>query len=213
MTNGSGEYQFSQIAPGRYDLVISAAGLESEKKGLDLLVSQPATVNVGLGVGGVTSRLMSRSNLQPVLNTTDATMGNAFDTQQVSSLPIEGRNVPDLLSLQPGVTYLGRTDDNNGTNAVGNNASDSRSGAVNGGRSDQSNITLDGVDVNDINNGYAFTSVLRVTQDSVAEFRVTTSNPNADEGRSSGAQVALVTKSGGNSSPRCIVRVQPQQLS
>jgi len=81
---------------------------------------------------------------------------------------------------------------------VGNNASDSRSGAVNGGRSDQSNITLDGVDVNDINNGYAFTSVLRVTQDSVSEFRVTTSNPNADEGRSSGAQVALVTRSGGN---------------
>jgi hypothetical protein len=51
---------------------------------------------------------------------------------------------------------------------------------VNGGRSDQSNITLDGVDVNDINNGYAFTSVLRSTQDSVAEFRVTTSNPNAE---------------------------------
>ena len=96
------------------------------------------------------------------------------------------------------MTYLGRTDDNNGTNAVGNNSGDSRSGAVNGGRSDQSNITLDGVDVNDINNGYAFTSVLRVTQDSISEFRVTTSNPNADEGRSSGAQVALVTRSGGN---------------
>ncbi len=52
--------------------------------------------------------------------------------------------------------------------------------------------------MNDVNNGYAFTSVLRVTQDSVAEFRVTTSNPNAEEGRSSGAQVALVTKSGSN---------------
>jgi hypothetical protein len=199
VTNGSGDYQFSQLAPGRYNLAISSAGFQAaERTGIDLLVSQPATVNVALAVGGVTEQVDVTSSVQPVLNTTDATMGNAFDTKQVSSLPIEGRNVPDLLSLQPGVTYLGRTDDNNGTNAVGNNSSDSRSGAVNGGRSDQSNITLDGVDVNDINNGYAFTSVLRVTQDSVSEFRVTTSNPNADEGRSSGAQVALVTKGGGN---------------
>jgi hypothetical protein len=199
VTNGNGEYQFSQLAPGRYNLTVSSNGFQTaEKTGIDLLVSQPATVNVALAVANVTEQVAVTSDVEPVLNTTDATMGNAFDTKQVSSLPIEGRNVPDLLSLQPGVTYLGRTDDNNGTNAVGNNSSDSRSGAVNGGRSDQSNITLDGVDVNDINNGYAFTSVLRVTQDSVAEFRVTTSNPNADEGRSSGAQVALVTKSGSN---------------
>jgi hypothetical protein len=198
-TNSSGEFQFSQLPPGRYDLTVSAPGFGSaEKNGMDLLVSQPATVNVSLAIASVTAQVNVTSDVQPVLNTTDATMGNAFDSQQVESLPIEGRNVPDLLSLQPGVTYLGRTDDNNGTNAVGNNAGDSRSGAVNGGRSDQSNITLDGVDVNDINNGYAFTSVLRVTQDSVAEFRVTTSNPNAEEGRSSGAQVALITRSGGN---------------
>ena len=133
-----------------------------------------------------------------MLNTTDATLGNAFDSHQVESLPLDQRNVPDLLSLQPGVTFLGRSDDVSGTQGMGNTGTDSRAGSVNGGRSDQSNITLDGVDVNDINNGYAFTSVLRTTQDSVAEFRVTTSNPNAEEGRSSGAQVALVTRSGSN---------------
>lgn len=198
-TNRNGEFQFSQLAPGRYNLVVSATGFGTvEKTGMDLLVSQPATMNLALSVSTVNEQVTVSTSVQPVLNTTDATMGNAFEGKQVESLPIEGRNVPDLLSLQPGVTYMGRTDDQNGTNAVGNNTSDSRSGSVNGGRSDQSNITLDGVDVNDINNGYAFTSVLRVTQDSVAEFRVTTSNPNADEGRSSGAQVALVTRSGGN---------------
>src|SRR6202043_2210541 len=68
----------------------------------------------------------------------------------------------------------------------------------NGARSDQSNITLDGVDVNDQVNGNAFTSVLPVSLDSVQEFRVTTSNANADKGRSSGAQISLVTKSGTN---------------
>ena len=69
---------------------------------------------------------------------------------------------------------------------------------MNGMRSDQSNVTLDGIGVNDQNNGYAFTSVLNVPPDSVEEFRVTTANSNADSGYSSGAQVALVTKSGTN---------------
>src|SRR5580698_2123690 len=199
VTDASGEYQFLQLAPGQYALTVSGEGFTtSEKTGMNLLVGQPATMDVALTVASVTQQVIVSTNVQPDLNTTDATLGNAFAEKQIESLPIEGRNVPDLLSLQPGVTYLGRTDDNNGTNAVGNNSSDSRSGAVNGGRSDQTNITLDGVDVNDINNGYAFTSVLRVTQDSVGEFRVTTSNPDAEEGRSSGAQIGLITKGGTN---------------
>ena len=73
-----------------------------------------------------------------------------------------------------------------------------REGYVNGGRSDQANITLDGVDVNDQQVGTAFFSVLRATSESVEEFRVTTTNANADQGRSSGAQINLLTKSGGN---------------
>ena len=103
---------------------------------------------------------------------------------------MEGRNVPDLLSLQPGVLYLGRHKSTRNT--------DSRSGAVAGARSDQSNVTLDGVDNNDQTNGFAFTGVLRATLDSTEEFRVTTTSANADAGRSSGAQVTLLTKSGGN---------------
>jgi hypothetical protein len=196
--DASGQYQFSQVTPGRYTLTVSAKGFAaSVRTNMDLLVSQPATANVTLQPAGVTEQV-TVSTVQPMLNTTDATLGNAFDAGQVAALPLDARNVPDLLTLQPGVTFLGRLDDVSGTQGVGNNATDSRAGSVNGGRSDQSNITLDGVDVNDINNGYAFSSVLRSTQDSVEEFRVTTSNPNAEEGRSSGAQVALVTRAGSN---------------
>ena len=119
-------------------------------------------------------------------------MGNSFGENQVKQIPIEGRNVPDLLSVQAGVAYTGNRPDID-------KDQDTRSGAVNGARSDQSNISLDGVDVNDQSSGYAFTSVLPVTLDSVQEFRVTTSNYNADQGVGSGAQVALVTKSGTNS--------------
>src|SRR3984885_5463982 len=198
-TNKNGEYQFSQVAPGRYELTVASSGFATTKKtGIELLVSQPATVNVSMRVASVTSEVSVSAAAQPILNTTDATLGNAFTGQQIESLPIESRNVPDLLSLQPGVTYLGRTDSNTGTQSNGNTTSDSRSGSVNGGRSDQANITLDGIDVNDVNNGFAFTSVLRVSQDAIADFRVTTSNPNAEDGRSSGAQIALVTKSGTN---------------
>ena len=199
-TNKDGEYQFSQLLPGRYELSVSAHGFAAVKKtGIDLLVSQPATVDVTLKVASATSEVVVSAGLQPVLNTTDATLGNAFNEQQIQNLPSEARNVPDLLSLQPGVTFLGRTDQDSGTQSNGNTSTDSRSGSTNGGRSDQANITLDGLDVNDLNNGYAFTSVLRVSQDAIADFRVTTSNPNAEEGRSSGAQITLVTKSGTNS--------------
>jgi hypothetical protein len=117
--------------------------------------------------------------------------GKCLGENQIKGLPLEGRNVPDLLTLQAGVTYTGNRSD------VDRDV-DTRSGAVNGARSDQSNITLDGVDVNDQVNGSAFTSVLPVTLDSVQEFRVTTTNSNADQGRSSGAQVSLVTKGGTN---------------
>ena len=68
--------------------------------------------------------------------------------------------------------------------------------ATAGARSDQNNSTLDGLDNNDQAHGYAFTGVLRSTLDSVEEFRVTTSGYNADTGRSSGAQINILTKSG-----------------
>ena len=198
-TDASGQYQFSQLAPGKYTLVVSAPGFAaSTRTNVELLVSQPATANITMQLAAVAEAVTVNESAAELLNTSDATIGNAFDSKQIATLPLAQRNVPDLLSLQPGVTFMGRSDAVGGTQGTGNTATDSRAGSVNGGRSDQSNITLDGIDVNDINNGYAFTSVLRSTQDSIAEFRVTTSNPNAQEGRSSGAQVALITRSGSN---------------
>lgn len=190
-TGDQGEYQFLFIPPGTYTLTVRAAGFRSyEQKGLVLLVNTPATANVQLKVGAAAELVTVTSEI-PAIDLVDASLGNSFDERQVRQIPLEGRNVPDLLSLQAGVAYTG--------NRIGDQDQDTRNGAVNGARSDQSNITLDGVDVNDQANGYAFTSVLPVTQDSVQEFRVTTTNYGADQGQGSGAQVALVTKSGTNS--------------
>ena len=190
-TSATGEYDFVALPPGTYSLTIEKEGFRKyEQRNLQLLVSLPATVNATLEVGA-TSQTVEVTASAVALNTADASIGNAFGENQVKGLPLEGRNVPDLLTLQAGVAYTGNRSDVN-------RDVDTRSGAVNGARSDQSNITLDGVDVNDQVKGSAFTSVLPVTLDSVQEFRVTTTNANADQGRSSGAQVSLITKSGTN---------------
>ncbi len=186
--DGKGEYVFSPLDPGTYRIQADAAGFSTQAKQAELLVNQPATINFLMAVQA-SSATVDVSGTAQTLNVTDATIGNAVDNSTIEALPMEGRNVPDLLSLQPGVLYLGR---------VINQNTDSRSGAVSGARSDQSNVTLDGLDDNDQTNGFAFTGVLRSTLDSTEEFRVTTSDANADAGRSSGAQVTLVTKSGTN---------------
>jgi hypothetical protein len=189
-TNGSGEYQFQQIPPGTYVVTSNVSGFSTQSKQADLLVNQPATINFKLTLQASTV-MVDVSGETETLNRTDASIGNSVNNATIQALPMEGRNVPDLLSLQPGVLYLGQQ-------TTAQQDQDSRSGSVAGARSDQTNITLDGLDDNDQQNGYAFLGVLRSTLDSTEEFRVTTTSSNADAGRSSGAQVTLVTKSGTN---------------
>jgi Carboxypeptidase regulatory-like domain len=184
VTNTEGQYQFKPVPPGTYRLDVEMKGFKKSLiASLAALVDTPTDVDVQMEVGSVTETVNITSAAEAPLNTSDATIGNTFDSRRISELPLNARNVVGLLSLQPGVT---------------------QAGYVNGGRADQANVTLDGVDVNeqqrglDVVTGGAFSSVLRVTPDSVQEFRVTTTNPNADSGRSSGAQVSLVTKSGSN---------------
>ena len=194
-TTPAGEYEFAALQPGVYLLTVEMAGFRRyEQRNIQLLVNLPSTVNIVMEVGSATQTIEVLAQAEK-LNTTDASLGIAFDENQIKQLPLEAGNIPELLSLQAGVTYTGSRPDMLTTSAKN---TDTRNGAVNGAHSDQSNITLDGIDVNKDTKGYAFESVLPITQDSVQEFRVTTSNYNADEGRSSGAQVALVTKSGTN---------------
>jgi hypothetical protein len=189
VTNGEGSYQFPQITPAHYLITVTAQGLGTESKTAELLVNQPATIDFKLSIQ-TNSVTVDVSTSAQTLNTSDATLGDSVGNATIQALPMEGRDPISLLTLQPGVLFLG--------NPAENDTNDSRSGSVNGGRSDQGNITLDGLDDNDQIGGTAFQGVLRSTLDSTEEFRVTTSNGNADSGRSSGAQVSLITKSGTN---------------
>jgi Carboxypeptidase regulatory-like domain len=190
-TDGEGVYEFSQIPPGTYTVTAVASGFGTTKiNNVQLLVNSPATQNLTLAVAA-SSTVVEVQGQTELVNTQDASIGNAFDSKQILNLPLEGRDPVGILSLQPGVAFVG--DSRNVDQSY-----DSRGGSVNGARSDQANITLDGVDNNDQNLGFAFQGALRSTLDSLEEFRVATSNSNADSGRSSGAQVSLVTKSGTN---------------
>lgn len=185
VTNTAGYYIFPIVVPERYRITVASSGFATQTVTAELLVSQPATINFTLTVKAEAVTVDVSATAQ-ALNLTDATIGNAVENATIETLPMEGRDPVNLLSLQPGVLF------------VGNQITDSRQGAAAGGRSDQGNVTLDGLDDNDQTGGAAFTGILRSTLDSTEEFRVTTSNGTAASGRSSGAQVDLVTKSGTN---------------
>jgi carboxypeptidase family protein len=185
----SGRYTFQQVSPGKYKVSASAAGFADVLiNDVELLVNSPATMNIKFEKIGAVAEAVSVTAESVLVNASDASLGNAIGVRPITQLPFEARNVVGLLSLQPGVTYFGDPGVRD----------DYRSGSVSGGKADQGNVLLDGVDVNDQQYRSAFTSVLRVTLDSVEEFRTTTTNGGAEEGRTSGAQVSLITKNGTN---------------
>jgi hypothetical protein len=190
VSRSKGEYVFSQLTPGDYEVHVNGQNFSEQVQTVKLLVGTPVKLDFTLRLG--TATVVNVETSLAVINSTDGTLGKAFDSAQVQNLPYLANNITYLLSLQPGVLAL------DGGAQTGGLNTDVRTGIVNGARQDQTNVTLDGVDNNDVTNGYAFNGALRSTRDSVEEFRVTTTNGGADAGRSSGGQVSLITRSGTN---------------
>src|SRR4051812_35221105 len=197
VTDAAGVYQLLALPPGTYDVKVELTGFRTAiRQQVALAVDSSSKLDLTMQIGSLSETVNVTSEVS-ALNTTDASLGNVITGQQVRTLPLEANNVVGLLSLQPGAVYVPNSATTDArTGAVLN--IDPRSGAVSGSRADQSNVTLDGIDVNDPQFGTAYSSAVRVTLDSLQEFRVSTSNYGADAGRSSGAQVSLVTKSGSN---------------
>ena len=197
-TDASGAFSFTQVRPGTYSVVITHDGFRRyQRDNVTILVASPTTLDVQLALGDIKETITVEAGVLPMLNTVDATVGNPFDEKEVKGLPFAARNPVNLLTLQPGVTVTGQSDTDK-TFLGSPLRLDEKDGVVNGVRSNQSNITLDGVDANNWETQAAFTSALPLTLDSLQEFRVTTTNANATDGDAGGAQVALVTKSGTN---------------
>jgi hypothetical protein len=200
-TSADGSYQFLQVTPGTYQLVVEKPGFATvTRDGVHLLVNTPATIDLSMALGR-TGEVVNVMSEAPLINTTDASIGNAFSERQVRQLPLETRNVVELLSLQPGVTPNGevlgaRRDQNNITLDGADVNNNQNSGLV--AQNSTTGVTYQGVNGNNANTNGGFNAVLPIPLDSVQEFRVTVGGEGPNQGRSSGGQVALVTKSGTN---------------
>lgn len=196
ITEKDGAFSLTQLPPSTYKVEIVKDGFKSYVQAkVSILVATPTLLDAKLQLGSVAQQVIVESTAAPTINTQDATVGNTFNEQDVKELPILARNIVNLLTIQPGVVFTGLSDTdklNMGSIAT----MDTREGVVDGIRGNQADVTLDGVDSNDWQNQSAFTSALPVTLDSVQEFRVTTTNANATNGLTGGAQVQLLTKSG-----------------
>ena len=130
IVNATGTYSFLQVPPGTYKVEIQHPGFRTYNSNVRLAINVPSTLDVKLELGQV-SEVVNVSEEMSQINTQNATIGNAFSQVQVRQLPLQTRNVVELLSIQPGVTSTGE---------------------VLGAKRDQNNVTLDGVDVNDNQN-------------------------------------------------------------
>ncbi|HEY8413210.1 MAG TPA: carboxypeptidase-like regulatory domain-containing protein, partial [Pyrinomonadaceae bacterium] len=189
-TNDQGVYIFPKVAPGTgYKLTFTAPGFQTLViNDVALGVGNVETHNAEMTIGEVSGTVVVTASNEVTLNTTDASIGNVIGERRLKELPIQIRNSPAaLIGLQPGV--------------VGNNVgttTTNRVGSVTGARADQGNITVDGIDTNDVTTGQFAATVGNAPIDAIQEFRTVSANPGASEGRSSGGQIELVTKSGTN---------------
>jgi hypothetical protein len=191
-TNGAGQYTFVNVAPGEYEITVKKDGFRSSTvTSLTVDVTKSYTVDVRLEIGQVTESITVSTEARVELQTTDAQVGDVIGGTTLSRLPTLTRDASELLTLQPGTTPY----DTPANGGFGNNG-----GTVAGARSDQNAITMDGIDITDNTVGGGATAVnfIPTGVESLEEFRVGVSNSNIDFSRSSGGNITLISKSGGN---------------
>jgi Carboxypeptidase regulatory-like domain/TonB-dependent Receptor Plug Domain len=186
-TNSTGAYVFDLVQIGSYTVGVEKQGFKKFVSTSNRVnINQPTTVNVSLEAGAVAETVTVVAAAEQVQTSTSGNIGSTIEQRSLEALPIvgtRGRNPLDLLNFQPGVVFGGNTG-----GAVN----------VNGSRDRAFNFTLDGIDINDSTAGGSNFTPLRPNPDSLEELQVVTSNFTAELGRSSGAQVTLVTRSGSN---------------
>jgi carboxypeptidase family protein len=191
-TSAVGEYIFINVAPGQYRITVKKAGFRtSDVSSLTVEVAKSYTVNVTLEIGEVSQTVTVLTEARVELQTTDAQVGDVVGGTTLVRLPTLQRNASELLTLQPATTPY----DTPATGGFGN-----RGGSVAGARSDQNSVTLDGIDITDntVGGGAVATNFIPTGVESLEEFKVGVTDANAAFGRSSGAQIALISKGGGN---------------
>jgi hypothetical protein len=185
VTNQGGYFAIPFLQPGRYLVTAQKDGFEvSEFRDVDLHVGENRGLNIQLRVGAAPVQVHVSANSQQV-ETVSPALGTVVTADVVRNAPLNGRDIRDLAALQPGVTP---TDSDFSHNGVG-------TFNVAGGRSDSVAYLLDGGFNNDLIDNRA---VYVPNPDTVAEFRILTTNYPAEYGRNSGGVISVATQSGTN---------------
>ena len=179
-TDSAGSYRISNVPPGPgYTIIFNDQGFSPfEVNDLYVNVATARMQNAKLTPGATVEVKVNSDAAGVTLDTTDATVGNNFEVSKLQDLPVQDRTSPSaLFTLQPGIT---------------------ESGATTGARTDQTNVTIDGLDVNDFATGNFRSITGNAPVDAIQEFRGTTAGFTADSGPGGGGQFQLVTRSGSN---------------
>jgi Carboxypeptidase regulatory-like domain/TonB dependent receptor len=191
VTNSTGIYILSHIPPGVYTITANSTGFSSESRtGVELVVSQSATFDFSLNPGSSTETIAVSADVV-TLDTSSSSVGADLESKAVTDLPLAGRNISNLLTLQTGVTPINNDQTGGRTNAVGTLVSPSIQGQNN-----RSNVyLLDGVNNNEAVSG---SEIITPVPDDIQEMKVLTHYDSSQFGGGLGGTINLVTKSGTN---------------
>jgi hypothetical protein len=197
-TNANGFYSAPNLLPGKYEVTITAQGFNKlVQKGIILTVGEQQALNLTLKVGQV-SETVEVTAAPPEVQTSSSTVGSTVDERTVRELPLNGRDWTSLATLEPGVSQIADQaqatfNANKGNRGFGNQLSDG------GHRANENTYRMNGISINDYSNGApGGPSGLNLGVDGVQEFSVLTSDYTAEYGRTSGAVINAITKSGAN---------------
>ncbi len=197
-SNGDGFYSAPNLLPGTYEVRVGAQGFQtSVQKDVRLTVGAQQALNVSLQVGQL-NQTVEVSATPPDVQTASSTISATVDSTTVRELPLNGRDWTSLAALEPGVTSIPNQvgtgfSANKGNRGFGNQLSDS------GHRANENTYRVNGMSINDYSNGApGGASGGNLGVDGIQEFSVLTSNYTAEYGRTSGAVINAITKSGTN---------------
>ena len=199
-TDSNGHYSFPVLPVGRYELDVEGRGFATYRRsGVVVDTSAALTLDASLDIGNVNQRVDVTDNTLHV-ESASTQLGEVITGRQMTAVPLDGRSYTDLLSLQPGVapaTSITATtvQDVGATILDPSGTLNPGTISVNGQREFANFFQVNGSDAEeDVNGG---TSILP-NLDAIAEFRIITSNFDAEYGEFSGGQISVITKSGDN---------------
>ena len=191
-TDGSGDYASPPLRPGNYKITAAAPGFKTETRGTIVLqVQDRLRQDFSMAVGSVSENVEVTAET-PTIQTDTSSLGEVVSTKEMTQLPLNGRDYIQLATLTTGVV---RTSSGTNGNTGGSSTGGLNSFVANGTRGTLNNFLLDGIDNNSNDNGGV---ILRTNVDAIQEFKLQTNTYSAEFGRSAGAVVNAITKSGTN---------------